>query len=615
MANCANCNAPLADGARFCANCGAAVVPEEATSFAPVDPPPAPEAPSPAPEAPSFVPEAPSFAPEAPSFTPEAPSPAFDPAPVAGTDFCPSCGASVDSGTDYCEHCGAPLNGGGVQPKKTAGGSGLKKWIILGGGVLVVAAIVVVLILVLGGGGGKGYGLYIKDKDLYYSNLSKNGAWQASGKLYEDGENRDFAHNSYYIYSRTAMSKDGKTMFFPDRLSSLGYGDFTLYYRGTASEKKEAVKIDSGITRYAVSDNAGLVTYLKNSNLYQYNMNRDEKEKLAGDIYIFYVSDDGKKIIYLDEDDTLYQLDSGKEKVRLDSDVDYIESISDDCKTVIYMKGGDTLYLKQDGKDKVKIASDVYNTISAYDTGEAYYIKDDDDYTLYYFDGKDNTELTDEYEDWYGIGGETAMLVFQDVDEAYWLAVGGKTMELNAEEPFNFVFSKDGKSVWYVDEPDRNREGELYQITISNGTPQKAAKQDTDVYADYIASTSEGHLIYFKDVSDYEGELWVDGKKADDDVYLYSLSESESGALSYLTDYNSSKGYGTLKQYSGGKAAKVEDDVSQAYYMPNGSILYLADYSSSRYRGDLYVYSGGKSTQLDEDVITIIPVSDSKYKG
>lgn len=619
MANCPNCNTPLEDDAKFCPNCGASVVPEEAPPPVSGDPSPVIEAPETT--APVFeAPEAPPPESEAPEAQPpvfEAPPPAPGPVPASGSGFCPNCGELVYE-TDYCEHCGAPLKAGGGQPQKKAGGPGLKKWMLLGGIVVVAAALVVVLISVFSGGGGKGYGLYIKDKEMYYSNLSKNGAWQISSKLYEDGESRDFSFGSYYIYGRTGMSKDGKTLFFPDRLSSLSYGDFTLYYRSVASEKKEAVKIDSGITRYAVSDNAGLVTYLKNDNLYQYTLSRDEKEKLETDVDIFYVSDDGKKIVFLDDDHTLYQLDSGKEKVKLDSEA-YIQAISDDCKTIIYTKD-DTLYLKQDGKDKVKIASGVSGSIFAYDTGEAYYVKEDaHEATLYFFDGKDSTELTDEYEDWFSYGYESPGLVYQDIDDVYWLASGGKITELDAEEPYNFVFSTDGKSLWYVDEPDRNSEGELYQITISNGTAQKAVKRDDDVYADYISYTPGGHLIYFKDVSvreSYrrEGELWVDGKKADDDVYLYSLDESESGALLYLTDYNFSKEYGTLKQYSGGKAVKAADDVSQACFTPNGSILYLADYSSSRYRGDLYVFSGSKSTQLDEDVVTILPISSEKYK-
>ena len=569
MANCPNCNAPLEDDARFCANCGAAI-PEEA--------------PAPAPQEPESVSE---------------------------TIFCPNCGGQTNAAFEYCEHCGAALNAPGGQKTNKSGGPGLKKWLILGAGVVAVAAVIIVLVSIFsgGGGGGKGYGLYIKDKEIFYSNLSPKGAWQLTSKLSEDASNAALASGRSTISSLVVMSRDGKTLFFPDKLDS-GY---TLYWRNT-SGKKEATKIDSDITRYAVNDSASLVTYLKNGNLYQYNVSRDDKgNKLAGDVTIFYVSDDGKRIIFRDEDDTLYQIDSGKDKESLDKDVSGIQRVSDDCKTVIYTKDG-TLYLKQSGKDKVKISSDVRETIRAYPTGEVYYTEEDDgEVTLYYFNGKDSVEIEEEYEGSSGSSSETPMLVYR-ADDEYWLAVGDKTSALDAEEPSGFTFSTDGKSVWYVDEPD-DGEGELYQVTVSGGTVKKTDKVDDDVYASEIGYASSGHLVYFKDVSNGEGELYVDGKKVDDDVYLGFRRWSESGALLYYVDYSSSKGYGTLKQYSGGKSVKVEDDVVQPTYAPNGSVLYLADYNDSRARGDLYVFSGSKSTKLDEDVAAIIPISTGKYRS
>lgn len=574
MANCPNCNAPLEDDARFCANCGASI---EAA---------APEAPSPAPAAEAGAPE-------------------------AETIFCPNCGERTSAAFEYCEHCGASLSVGAGQPEKKSGGAGPKKWIILGGAVVVVAAIVIVLISVLGGGGGgKGYGLYIKEGEIFYSKLSKNGAWQVTSDLYDDADNRDLAYASSSFSSWITMSRDGKTLFFPDKIGN----GLTLYYRGT-SGKKDAVKIDSDLSYYAVNDSASLVTYLKNGNLYQYSMSGDEKNKLAGDVDDFYVSDDGKRILFLDDEDTLYELNSGKDKEKLDSDVTNIRTVSDDCRTIIYQKD-DILYLMQDGKERVKIASDVYNVVRTYQTGEAYYTeRDDDEITLYYFDGKKSEEVTDEFGGTFAGSYKTPVLVYRDADDELWLAAGTKITELDAEKPSGFTFSEDGKSVWYVDEPDKNNEGELYKLTISNGTAKKAEKQDDDVYASYIAYTDGGHLFYFKDVKDGEGELWVDGKKADDDVLIGSLQESESGALLYYTDYSSNKEYGTLKQYSGGKSVKIDDDASHACYTPNGSILYLMDYSASKYRGDLYVYSGSKSEKLDEDVVTIIPIISSKYRG
>lgn len=607
MANCPNCDAPLEDDAKFCGSCGAAIAPAEQAA--------APEAPPPAPEAPAPVPEAPYPAPEAPA--PEAPA---SETPASETIFCPNCGEPIGAALECCEHCGAALSADGGQKDKKAGGFGLKKWLVCGSIVVVAAAIVVVLISVFGWGGGKSYGLYIKEVDkegdLYCSNLTKNGAWQVSRKLCEDADNSFFVYNCYDISNAAVMSKDGKTLFFPDKLAD----GFRLYYRGTASEKTEIKKLDSDITRYAVNDGASIVTYLKNGNLFQFDVKRGEKGgKLAGDVASFYVSDDGKRIIYLNSKGALYELDSGREPEQLDSNV-AIRFVSDDCKTVVYLKR-DSLYLRQSGKDPTEIDDDVYDTLRVYDTGEAYYLKEDrNELILCYFDGKKTcTELIDEFDvyNYYMVSASDGApaLVYRDDDDTYSLVVGGgKPRELNTEDPGGFTVSTDGRSVWYVDELDKHYEGDLYKIPVSNGTVGKAEQVDDNVYAGSVRYTSGGHLVYFKKVKDGKGELWVDGKKADNDVYLnYGMQESDSGALLYYVDYDASKGHGTLKQYSGGKDTLVADDVYDFFVLPNGSVLYLMDYSSSKYRGDLYVYSGGKSTQLDEDVVTIIPVTSNKY--
>lgn len=572
MATCPNCNAPLEDDARFCANCGAAI-------------------PAPAAETAPAAAETSESAPE--------------------TIFCPNCGGQTNAAFEYCEHCGAALNAPAGQDANKPGGAGLKKWLVLGAGVVAVAAVVIVLISIFsgGGGGGKGYGLYIKDKEIFYSGLSPKGAWQLTSKLSEDASNALLAAERDDFGAVIVMSKDGRKIFYPDKIDN----GFTLYWRNT-SGKKEGVKIDSDITRFAVNDSASLVTYLKNGNLYQYDVGRNEKGgKLAGDVTGFYVSDDGKRLIFRDQDNTLYEMESGKDKESLDKDVSGIQRVSSDCKTVVYMKDG-TLYLKQSGKDKVRISSDVKEVLRAYPTGEVYYTEDDDDEDiLCYFDGKDSVELTDEYKEAKGSSQETPMLVYR-IDDEYWLAVGDKTSELDAETPSNFVFSKDGKNIWYIEDPDDD-EGELVKVTISGGTVKKTETADDDVYTSELGYTSSGHLYYFKDVSNGSGDLYIDGKKADTDVYVKFRRWSESGAVLYYTDYSTNRGYGTLKQYSGGKAVKVEDDVVQPTYAPNGSILYLADYNDSRARGDLFVFSGSKSTKLDEEVAAIIPFSTAKYRS
>lgn len=464
-----------------------------------------------------------------------------------------------------------------------------------------------------GADGRDGIALYIKDGEVYCSDLSKGGAWQVTGNLCEGAGVSELASCSDSIALATILSRDGRTLFFPDKI---GDGSSTLYYR-RASGKKDAVKIDSDITLYTVSDDAGLVTYLKNGNLYQYDRDRGEKEKLAGDVYGLYVSDDGRKLLYRDGEAALYQLDSGGDREKLDSGVNTIWAVSDDCGTIVYQKDN-ALYLKRDGEERMKITSEASNVIRAYDTGEAYFVEEDGGVsTLYYFDGEASEAVTDEFRGYWVNNFYPAydipMLAYQDAGGEYWIAVGAEPTELGAKnpDPISLTFSGDGESFWYVDEPC-NEEGTLYHVPISDGKAGKPEPADEDVCARLIGYAS-GHLVYFKDVSNDEGVLYVDGEMVDDDVNLYILEWSESGDLLYYADYNAGEGCGELKQYSDGKAVTIADDVFDARYLPDGSVLYLADYNTGKYRGDLYVYSGGSSALLDEDVVALLPISGGKY--
>ena len=110
--------------------------------------------------------------------------------------------------------------------------------------------------------GGKACGLYIKDGELYYTDLSKNGAWQVTDDL-GSGESVQ-ALILFGVSDMTVMSGDGETLFFPDGI----FGDYALYCRG-ASGKKDAVRIDYDAYQYYVNDKAGLVTYVRDDSLYQ----------------------------------------------------------------------------------------------------------------------------------------------------------------------------------------------------------------------------------------------------------------------------------------------------------------------------------------------------------
>lgn len=750
MAYCPNCGAQIGEGMLFCTSCGTRVgsapaAPEELPAFAPgeatvaqaeipeagatetANEMPEPELPETM-EVPAAEPAAAGDAPEPVSVAPEDEAPYTAPAPEPSapafqTVFCPSCGAQTSTEFAFCQTCGAPINAAPVQPPPAKEKKPFPKWAIFAGAGAVLVAVIVLLVVLLAGKGGKGnYALYIKDKEIFYSTLSGKDAWQVSSRLLKDAgnlDNEDLADAGEDIGDAITLSKDGKLLFFPDRISYSDDG-LALYYRYVSNQKKEPVKIDSDIARYAVNDAATLVTYRKDSGtLYQYDLKKDEKEKIASDVENFFVSDDGKKIVYLTDEGTLYLKNAGKDREKLDSDVTNLCYVSKDLATVWYLKDG-ILYSRTEGKDKVKISSDVYNTLRVYEAGGAYYLKSDDTdislmdyveddmrsadaqitepeypssrnynnrddynaavdayyaaydrymeklrrdelrewlsdttmsrsgYTLYYYDGKESVELTDAYSSFGASSGsrkspvlayfnydqtEVSKVKLSEVESVYdledmvrdalysstelYVAVGGQTSVVEQEEARSVRVSTDGDAVYFIDNvPGDKNYGDLYRAPISRGSVQKPEVYDTDVYYYAMSFTTDGRLLYYKDVKNYKGELYMNKERVDYDVELYSTSyDEDSKTLLYYTDWNDDKENGTLMRYAGGKTAKIADDVADAIVTPAGDVLYLTDYSLSRYKGDLYRFNGKKSEKIDEDVVTLLPVSDSRYHG
>ena len=178
------------------------------------------------------------------------------------------------------------------------------------------------------------------------------------------------------------------------------------------------------------------------------------------------------------------------------------------------------------------------------------------------------------------------------------------------KEARNFRINSSGTVVYYIDDiPDEKSYGELYRISITNGTVGKAEVYDSDVYTGYCYFAGDDKFIYYKDYKDRKGELYVNKVKIDYDVSVYStVVYSDSDKVIYFTDWNDEKGYGTLKIYQGGESVKVADDVHNFSTMSDGRILYLYDYSLNYYKGELHVWENGETRKIDDDVVAVIPV-------
>lgn len=621
------------------------------------------------------------------------------PSAPAAKVFCPNCGASMAAGDSFCENCGAKVEPAAPQaaPKAPkAPGKKLnlnKKTMTIGIAAIAVILIAVIVISIIASANAvNNYALYIKDGEIFYTDMPKGEPMEITSKLVDSGSDSNYTLSEmrYYLSNRVTLSKDGKKLFFPDKASVNSYGylnEFTLYYRDVTKKNGEATKIDSGMTSYLVNEKGSLVIYKKDGNLYEHNLK--EKTKIASDVSSYRISENGKTVLYLviednEEAGNLYLRKSGKDAEKVASDVTSIVYFSDNGKDFMYMKD-DSLYSQSGTKDAVKVDGDVTDTFYVYEDGSFYYTKvedaeikcwdvisddmqnDDGQYdelrealkettisnpvqALCYYDGKNTTTITESYLTLHDYATEKPVIIYGALDgdlpdvklSAYvdyagsyyadsWsvehlleqeaadslvtnLASEDKTSAIDLEDIYNIYINFDGDKAYALTEIDNEGEDPdytvtLHEITISGSKVKKVDQLDEDVYAYSCYFAHNDAFIYFKDVKDGEGELYMNGTKVDDDVYDGSISYDENTkSLYYFVDWNEEKDLGTLKQFKGKKATSIKDDVHDFSITPEGEVLFLYDYDTDSYKGELWLLNGKKTTKLDDDVVAIIPV-------
>lgn len=257
--------------------------------------------------------------------------------------------------------------------------------------------------------------------------------------------------------------------------------------------------------------------------------------------------------------------------------------------------------------------------------------------SLYYYNGTEEQLLTDAYGGSYNTFTDAPRTIYSVVDlsditikmseieyasdvedlveealytsAAKWIAVQGTAAAIEQTEADMFLFDSEGETVYFVDNfAEETEEGELYAMPISADGPQQPELYDSGVNAYSITITENNRLLYYKAVEGDEGELYVDKEFVDYDVSRYHLNYiEEDDSFVYMTDWNDSSEYGTLKIFRKGEAETIADDVHAFSVTPDGEVLYLYDYSTDYMHGSLYLYDG-EAGKIDDDVVALIPV-------
>jgi hypothetical protein len=207
--------------------------------------------------------------------------------------------------------------------------------------------------------------IYMKDGELSYISQKSKEPIELTDNFYNGDTNNYFF--KYQVSSNINYSKDGKRIFYPDKMTD---GSMDLYYLNLKSKDGEGEKIVSKISRYAVNSAGTIVYYIKGDSLYRSNL--ADEEKIDSNVANFYISEDGKKLVYQDMENNIYYKNGDKDEIKLDSNSE-ISYASESLDKVYYLKNN-SLYLSTGGEDGEKLLSDVTRVLNIYDTGEIYYL-------------------------------------------------------------------------------------------------------------------------------------------------------------------------------------------------------------------------------------------------
>ncbi len=570
-------------------------------------------------------------------------------AQIFETVFCPNCGKQTSTEFAFCQNCGTAISEGSSTAKDSkskvtdlkklpivANLSKIPKKTLAALCAVAVAAILLIIIIASIASAGKApsFALYIKDKELMYNNFSKD-PMQVTSRLV-DGDVTDAGLVGAADALDVTVSKDGKTIFFPDRISTAGSSGFSLYYRSLNKPKKEAQKIDSDVAYYIVNESATLVTYAKingsgdsSYDLYRYNVKKDEKDKIDNEVTSFYLSEDGKTVVYRTADNTLYIKKSNKDKEKIEGDISSLSYVTEDFKTVYYIKEN-TLYKKTNGKDKVKIASDVSSVIRIYDSGEIYYVK-----TNTAAEASLSSFILDDMKDADSKMTAPEMPAYDDPDyqakyEEYTKAYEEYQKKL-ARDAIRTAL--DGEKVSVTS----------YTLCYYNGKEASTITDSLIRYEYYAAS--ESPVIVFAEQSDSSKvklsevtslstlrDMVTSGRFSS---YSWSVAvgnnaleiqqtaasafkiSSDGKTIYFLDNIDDKKGSGDLykAKVSKKKVSKPElydSDVYPSYarFVDEDTFIYFKEYDSDKYKGELYVNK--VKADYDVRVYSVIYDKDSK---
>ncbi len=377
-------------------------------------------------------------------------------------------------------------------------------------------------------------------------------------------------------------------------------------YLYDAKEKDETVSLVSDVTGYTFTEDDKYVVALDeedNLNVYDFK----EVHKIDKDVSSI-VSIAKDKILY-EKESVLYVRSINPKKddrLKVTEEYDAYVRFSEDGKNVVYLDNEKKLHIFNVKKDKNdKVAENV--TTYYCDTKSCeklFYVQNDDTKSIYYYDGKDSVKVA---KDIYSVSAydvERKMIVFSKLKNGeyslHFQKVGKDSVKIEDDlQGVRTVKMFEGKDIYYI-----TGENEVKYVRIKGSKVSNVKSIGEDVTG-YLFAHKDGY-VFVSDVENTQGTLCLvkNGKvkKLDEKVNTSLITIGNEGKnIYYLKDYKTS---GDLYVSKGGKGKLIEKDVYNYEYVKNDLIYLIKDYSLSKSKGDLYRYTG-KSVKVAENVTRI----------
>ncbi len=202
--------------------------------------------------------------------------------------------------------------------------------------------------------------------------------------------------------------------------------------------------------------------------------------------------------------------------------------------------------------------------------------------------------------------------------QEYFYCVRDKKIKKIGEGAYSdFVISPKQDGVYYIKVNKKHGwVGDLYYSSLNETSITDGEMREKNVYVGSNFFLGD-RFLYFNNVdeSNSMGDMYMDGKKIDSNVYIYQSFENEpnAGLFVYVKNVVEDSSSFTVMLYKDKKTYKIADHVSSYKVIGINTLVYVSGDVAAGNNENLYIYDGKKTKLIDRGVNRIISPSKNIY--